>query len=97
MRGITLVDVNQNNGKPLFLTRSHLRRDLKRPGSKAFDSFAYVGYIFAMPYAQYSSLTFKPTPNGVIIQMQNGHRLTWEREKGLLQLRKLEYLSIERD
>ena len=96
-RGVTIVDVNVDNGKALFLTRACLSHDLKRTKSLAFDSLAYVGYIFAMPYEQYSGLTFKPTGNGVVVEMPSGHRLTWEREKGLLQLRKLEYLKIEGD
>ncbi|RYX81133.1 hypothetical protein EON83_25380 [bacterium] len=96
-RGVTIVDANENNGKPLVLSRQRLEGDLSRTGSSVFDSFAYVGYIFAMPYAQYSRLSAKPTKNGVIIAMPNGHRLTWEREKGRLQLRKLEYLRLAGD
>ena len=97
MHGVTIVDVNIDNGKPLFLTRARLSHDLKGTKSRAFDSFAYTGYIFAIPYAQYSGLTFKPTGNGVVVEMPSGHRLTWERVRGLLQLRKLEYLKIEGD
>ncbi|BCM93033.1 hypothetical protein IAD21_04920 [Abditibacteriota bacterium] len=99
-RGVTIIDVNENGGKSLVLSRTQLGRDLKRIGSSAFDSFAYVGYIFAMPYApyaQYSRLTCQPTRTGVIIEMPNGHRLTWQREGGHLQLRKLEYLRLEGD
>ncbi len=96
-RGVVVVDVNENGGKPLVLSRARLERDLKRTGSSAFDSFAYVGYIFAMPYAQYSQLTSTPTRNGVVIEMPSGHRLTWEREGGRLQLRNLEYLRLEGD
>ncbi len=94
-RGITIVDVNENNGRPLVLSRVTLQRDLKRTGSSAFDSFAYVGFIFALDYAQSSQLSSTPTRNGVVIEMASGHRFTWVRERRILRLRKLESLRDE--
>lgn len=96
-RGVSVVDVNENNGRPLVVSKTRLRGDLMRTGSSAFDSFAYAGYIFNMNYAQYSQLSCKPTRDGVVVEMPSGHRFTWARERGLLMLRKLEYLGVEGD
>jgi len=91
-RGVTIVDMNINGGKPRLWSKAELGRDLARFGSDTFDSFANVGYDFFVPLARYSRLRATPTPDGVIIQMGSSHRFTWAREQGHLQLRKLEYL-----
>ena len=96
-RGVTIVDVNENHGRPLVLSRTILGRDLKRTGSSAFDSFAYVGYIYNLDYSRGSQLSCTPTKSGVIVEIPSGHRFTWTRENGRLQLRKLEYLRVEGD
>lgn len=95
-RGVSLFDVNESR-KPLVLSKAKLGRDLTRTGSSTFDSFAYAGYIFAVPLAQYSKLSARPLKDGVVIEMASGHRFTWKREGGRLQLRKLEYLQREGD
>ena len=96
-RGATIVDVNENHGKPLVLSRAILKRDLKRTGSSAFDSFAFAGYIFALNSAPSSALSSTPTQSGVIIEMANGHRFTWARENRVLRLQKLELLRAQVD
>lgn len=94
-RGVVVVDANEYGGKARLWSKAKLRGDLARTGSSAFDSFAYAGYIFAQPYVQYSKLRALPLRDGVVIEMAWGHRFTWAREQGHLQLRKLEYLQIE--
>lgn len=96
-RGVTLVDVNTQNGKPLFVPRARLKRELARQSSRAFDAFAYLGYISAMPYSQYSELSCKPTAAGVVIMVAGSHALTFVRERGVLKLNRLEYLRLEGD
>lgn len=95
-RGVTIVDINENHGRSLVVSRAILRRDLKRTGSSAFDSFAYVGYMFALNTAQGSPLSAMPSKSGVVVQMPGGHRFTWAFEgAGKLFLRKVEYLRVE--
>ena len=95
-RGVSILDVNESR-KPLVLSKARLGRDLTRTGSSAFDSFAYAGYIFAIPFVQYSKLSVHPNQSGVVIEMPSGHRFTWKREGERLQLRKIEYLHLEGD
>jgi len=89
-RGLTIVDVGENGGRPLELSRERLRRDLKRTGSSAFDSFAYAGYLAASPSALDAKLRFQATRKGVVVRVQTSHRLTWVREGRRLQLCKVE-------
>lgn len=92
-RGVTLrsADPGENGGRPRTLSRALLERDLKRTGGSAFESFARAGYILSQPSVRTSDLEFRETPQGVIIDVQTGPRLTWVREGGRLFLRKLEY------
>ena len=94
-RGVTLVDANVQDGKPIFVPRAQLKRDLARPKSRAFKSFAYLGFTAAMPYAQYSRLSHRPTASGVVISVAGSHELTFVREDKALKLTKLAYLRVE--
>lgn len=94
-RGVTLVDANVQDGKPLFVPRAQLKRDLARRESRVFGAFAYLGYIAAMSYAQYSQLSHRPTSSGVVISVAGAHELTFVREDKVLKLAKLAYLRVE--
>ena len=94
-RGVTLIDANVQDGKPLFVPRAQLKRDLSRRESRAFEAFAYLGFVAAMPYAQYSQLSQRPTSSGVVISVAGAHELLFVREGGVLKLAKLAYLRLE--
>lgn len=91
-RGLSIEDARENKGKARFLSKSQLRRDLKRTGSSAFDSFAFAGQDIRLQVG--APISSRVTRNGVAIAMPSGLGFTWEREgaaRGLF-LRKLKYL-----
>ena len=93
--GLTLYDVNDKR-RTRRLTRGQLSSALSRRGDQTFTMFTHLGYIYSEPYPQYSTLRYKPQPNGgVVVGMSGWYRLTFRREGGALKLTKLEYLTLE--
>ncbi len=92
-RGLTIEDVWENGGRPLILSKERLKRDLKRTGSSAFDSFAFAGGRMRLQVGV--PVSSRPTSKGVTIGMPSGFWFIWEREGAArkLFLRKLIYQS----
>ena len=92
--GLTLYDVNDKQ-RTRRLTRSQLSNALSRRGDQTFIRFTHLGYIYAQAYPQYSTLSYKSQPDGVVVSMSGWYRLTFRREDDALKLTKLEYLMLE--
>ena len=93
--GLTLFDINDKRTRRY--TNAQLRSLLSRKGNKASGMFIHLGYIYAQPYPQYSTLSYEPQANGVIVRMSGWYHLTFKREDGALKLAKLEYMQVEGD
>jgi hypothetical protein len=93
--GLTLFDINDNRTRRY--TKAQLRSLLSRKGNKASTMFIHLGYIYAQPYPQYSTLSYEAQANGVVIRMSGWYRLTFKREDGALKLTKLEYIQVQGD
>jgi hypothetical protein len=93
--GVTLYDINDKSTRRL--TRVQLQRALSQRGNKTFTRFVHLGYIYAQPYPQDSTLIYEPRKNGVVVKVAGWYRLTFTRESGTLKLNKLEYLMVEGD
>lgn len=92
--GLTIFDINDKRTRRY--TNAQLRGLLSRKGSKASTMFSHLGYIYAQPYPQYSTLSYEPQANGgVVLRMSGWYRLTFKREDGALKLTKLEYIQVE--
>ncbi len=78
LRGLSIEDANENGGKPLVLSHEQLRRDLKRTGSSAFDSFAFAGGRMRLQVGV--PVSSRATSKGVTIGMPSGFWFIWERE-----------------
>ncbi len=91
--GVTLYDINDKRTRRL--TRMQLQRALSQRGNKTFTSFVHLGYIYAQPYPQYSTLMYEPRKNSVVVNVASWYRLTFIREDGTLKLNRLEYLMME--
>lgn len=94
-QGITLYDINDKRTRRL--TRRQLQRALSQRGSQTFTRFVHLGYIYAQPYPQDSTLIYQPQKNGVVVKVASWYRLTFTSEDGLLKLNRLEYLMMEGD
>ncbi|HEX8775250.1 MAG TPA: hypothetical protein VF735_16875 [Pyrinomonadaceae bacterium] len=92
-----LTVFNINDKRTQRYSMAELRRLLSSKNNKASKSFIHLGYIYAQPYPQYSTLKYEPRANGVVLNMSGWYRLTFKREDGALKLTKLEYLQVEGD
>lgn len=93
--GLTIFDINTRRTRRYTLAQ--LRRDLSSKSSDVKTKFIHLGYIYANPYPQYSTLSYEPQANGLIVKMSGWYRLTFRREGDTLKLAKLEYLTLEGD
>lgn len=93
--GLTTFDINDKRTRRYSI--AELRRLLSSKSNKASTTFIHLGYIYAQPYPQYSTLKYEPQANGVVINISGWYRLTFTREDGALKLTKLEYIQVEGD
>jgi hypothetical protein len=93
--GLTIFDINDKRTRRYAI--AELRRLLSSKGNKASKTFIHLGYIYAQPYPQYSTLQYEAQSNGVVVNMSGWYRLTFTREEGALKLTKLEYIQVEGD
>ena len=91
--GLTLYDIN--DGKTTRVSRDTLERQLRNRAGRGFEMFVHLGHIYAQPYSQYSALSYRLLPKGIIVYVSSWYRLTFERENARLQLVRLNYLEQE--
>lgn len=94
--GVEFFDVNQGGLDGLESWTSIERQISERKGG-VFEQLAHLGHIYAMPYPQYSTLSFEPVSHGVLIRVASFYELTFHLDPEACRLTKCAYVKVQEE
>jgi hypothetical protein len=73
---------NETEGGKTRVSRAQIVSQASRRRGKVYSTLAHLGYIYAIPWPQYSALKFGETTDRQVLEMPDWYRITFTKEDG---------------